>query len=147
MNIDNNTTTTNINNNTTDSNNINTNDTDNINRNITVKFRELSKGEVWGYKQQIEMLVNRRKELEEAGIYDVSGQNKIRKEHREEYRQLEDAISILQQKAAGAVNPQPIRKQKAAPKPKETRKQATEAERAEMLKNFAELKKSLRFAL
>ena len=147
MNIDNNNTTTNINNNNTDSNNINTNDTDNINRNITVKFRELSKGEVWGYKQQIDMLVNRRKELEEAGIYDVSGQNKIRKEHREEYRQLEDAISILQQKAAGAVNPQPIRKQKAAPKPKETRKQATEAERAEMLKNFAELKKSLRFAL
>ena len=144
MNIDN---TTNINNNNTDSNNINTNDTDNINRNITVKFRELSKGEVWGYKQQIDMLVNRRKELEEAGIYDVSGQTKIRKEHREEYRQLEDAISILQQKAAGAVNPQPIRKQKAAPKPKETRKAATEAERAEMLKNFAELKKSLRFAL
>ena len=145
MNIDN---TTNINNNNTDSNNNNNiNDTNNINRNITVKFRELSKGEVWGYKQQIEMLVNRRKELEEAGIYDVSGQNKIRKEHREEYRQLEDAISILQQKAAGAVNPQPIRKQKAAPKPKETRKQATEAERAEMLKNFAELKKSLRFAL
>ena len=145
MNIDN---TTNINNNNTDSNNNNNiNDTNNINRNITVKFRELSKGEVWGYKQQIDMLVNRRKELEEAGIYDVSGQNKIRKEHREEYRQLEDAISILQQKAAGAVNPQPIRKQKAAPKPKETRKQATEAERAEMLKNFAELKKSLRFAL
>ena len=130
MNIDNNTTTTNINNNTTDSNNNNTNDTDNINRNITVKFRELSKGEVWGYKQQIEMLVNRKKELEEAGIYDVSGQNKIRKQHREEYRQLSDAISILQQKAAGAVNPQP-----------------TEAERAEMLQNFAELKKSLRFAL
>ena len=144
MNIDN---TTNINNNNTDSNNINTNDTDNINRNITVKFRELSKGEVRGYKQQIELLVNRRKELEEAGIYDVSGQNKIRKEHREEYRQLEDAISILQQKAAGAVNPQPIRKQKAAPKPKETRKAATEAERAEMLQNCAELKKSLRFAL
>ena len=145
MNIDN---TTNINNNNTDSNNNNNiNDTNNINRNITVKFRELSKGEVWGYKQQIEMLVNRRKELEEAGIYDVSGQNKIRKEHREEYRQLEDAISILQQKAAGAVNPQPIRKQKAAPKPKETRKAATEAERAEMLKNFAELKKSLRYAL
>lgn len=147
MNIDNNTTTTNINNNTTDSNNNNTNDTDNINRNITVKFRELSKGEVWGYKQQIEMLVNRKKELEEAGIYDVSGQNKIQKQHREEYRQLSDAISILQQKAAGAVNPQPIRQQKAATKPKETRKAATEAERAEMLKNFAELKKSLRFAL
>ena len=145
MNIDN---TTNINNNNTDSNNNNNiNDTNNINRNITVKFRELSKGEVWGYKQQIDMLVNRRKELEEAGIYDVSGQNKIRKEHREEYRQLEDAISILQQKAAGAVNPQPIRQQKAATKPKETRKAATEAERAEMLKNFAELKKSLRFAL
>jgi len=144
MNIDN---TTNINNNNTDSNNINTNDTDNINNNITVKFRELSKGEVWGYKQQIDMLVNRKKELEEAGIYDVSGQNKIRKEHREEFKQLEDAISILQQKAAGAVNPQPIRQQKAAPKPKETRKQATEAERSEMLKNFAELKKSLRFAL
>ena len=147
MNIDNNNTTTNINNNNTDSNNINTNDTDNINRNITVKFRELSKGEVWGYKQQIEMLVNRKKELEEAGIYDVSGQNKIRKQHREEYRQLSDAISILQQKAAGAVNPQPIREQKAATKPKETRKAATEAERAQMLKNFAELKKSLRFAL
>ena len=147
MNIDNNNTTTNINNNNTDSNNINTNDTDNINRNITVKFRELSKGEVWGYKQQIEMLVNRKKELEEAGIYDVSGQNKIRKQHREEYRQLSDAISILQQKAAGAVNPQPIRQQKAATKPKETRKAATEAERAEMLQNFAELKKSLRFAL
>ena len=147
MNIDNNNTTTNINNNTTDSNNNNTNDTDNINRNITVKFRELSKGEVWGYKQQIEMLVNRKKELEEAGIYDVSGQNKIQKQHREEYRQLSDAISILQQKAAGAVNPQPIRQQKAATKPKETRKAATEAERAEMLKNFAELKKSLRFAL
>ena len=145
MNIDN---TTNINNNNTDSNNNNNiNDTNNINRNITVKFRELSKGEVWGYKQQIEMLVNRKKELEEAGIYDVSGQNKIRKEHREEYKQLNDAISILQQKAAGAVNPQPIRKQKAAPKPKETRKQATEAERAEMLKNFAELKKSVRCAL
>ena len=144
MNIDN---TTNINNNNTDSNNINTNDTDNINRNITVKFRELSKGEVWGYKQQIEMLVNRKKELEEAGIYDVSGQNKIQKQHREEYRQLSDAISILQQKAAGAVNPQPIRQQKAEAKPKETRKAATEAERAEMLKNFAELKKSLRFAL
>ena len=147
MNIDNNNTTTNINNNTTDSNNNNTNDTDNINRNITVKFRELSKGEVWGYKQQIEMLVNRKKELEEAGIYDVSGQNKIRKQHREEYRQLSDAISILQQKAAGAVNPQPIKEQKAATKPKETRKAATEAERAEMLKNFAELKKSLRFAV
>tara|TARA_R110002012_G_scaffold66637_1_gene174225 strand:+ start:126 stop:560 length:435 start_codon:yes stop_codon:yes gene_type:complete len=144
MNIDN---TTNINNNNTDSNNNNTNDTDNINRNITVKFRELSKGEVWGYRQQIEMLVNRKKELEEAGIYDVSGQNKIQKQHREEYRQLEDAISILQQKAAGAVNPQPIREQKAVTKPKETRKAATQAERAEMLKNFAELKKSLRFAV
>ena len=68
---------------------------------------ELSSKEIWQYERQIELLTNRIKELEEAGIYCVSGQNRIRPEHKAEHRQLGEAVSILQQKAAGIVNPKP----------------------------------------
>tara|TARA_R110001592_G_scaffold362722_3_gene677860 strand:+ start:63 stop:389 length:327 start_codon:yes stop_codon:yes gene_type:complete len=68
---------------------------------------ELSSKQIWQYERQIELLTNRIKELEEAGIYCVSGQNRIRPEHKAEHRQLGDAVSILQQKAAGIVNPKP----------------------------------------
>ena len=68
---------------------------------------ELSSKQIWQYERQIELLTNRIKELEEAGIYCVSGQNRIRPEHKAEHRQLGEAVSILQQKAAGIVNPKP----------------------------------------
>ena len=68
---------------------------------------ELSSKQIWQYERQIELLTNRIKELEEAGIYCVSGQNRIRPEHKAEHRQLREAVSILQQKAAGIVNPKP----------------------------------------
>tara|TARA_R110002012_G_scaffold204002_2_gene373528 strand:+ start:272 stop:622 length:351 start_codon:yes stop_codon:yes gene_type:complete len=72
-----------------------------------VRVVELSSKEIWQYERQIELLTNRIKELEEAGIYCVSGQNRIRPEHKDEHRQLREAVSILQQKAAGIVNPKP----------------------------------------
>jgi len=87
---------------------------------------ELNSKEIWTYERQIDLLTNRIKELEEAGIYCVSGYNKIQPEHKIEYRQLKDAVSIFQQKAAGIVNPEP---QVAARRPrKEPRKPRTDAE-------------------
>jgi hypothetical protein len=70
-----------------------------------VRVVELNSKEIWTYERQIDLLTNRIKELEEAGIYCVSGQNRIQPEHKTEYRQLKDAVSIFQQKAAGIVNP------------------------------------------
>tara|TARA_R110000751_G_scaffold42386_2_gene98518 strand:- start:341 stop:664 length:324 start_codon:yes stop_codon:yes gene_type:complete len=66
---------------------------------------ELNSKEIWQYERQIELLTNRIKELEEAGVYCVSGQNRIQPEHKVEHRQLGEAVSILQQKAAGIINP------------------------------------------
>ena len=122
--------------------NSNNTDTDSNNNKITEVYRELSRGEVWGFKQQVEMLQKRKKELEEAGIYCVSGSNQIRQEHRAEYRDLLDAISILEQKAAGKVNPQPMR-QKAARKPQKQQQTLTDAERLQFAQQLAELRKSL----
>tara|TARA_R100000664_G_scaffold2110_1_gene5415 strand:+ start:3448 stop:3819 length:372 start_codon:yes stop_codon:yes gene_type:complete len=82
--------------------------TDTVDNNrINVKVVERSSKEIWTYERQTELLASRLKELEEAGIYCVSGQNIIRPEHRAEYRQLKDAISNLKQKAAGIVDPKP----------------------------------------
>ena len=136
-----NSTITRIDNNLVKNNNNNT-DTDSNNNKITEVFRELSKGEVWGFKQQVEMLQKRKKELEEAGIYCVSGSNQIRQEHRAEYRELLDAISILEQKAAGKVNPQPMR-QKAARKPQKQQQMLTDAERLQFAQQLADLRKRL----
>tara|TARA_R100000152_G_C6765585_1_gene190409 strand:- start:311 stop:772 length:462 start_codon:yes stop_codon:yes gene_type:complete len=136
-----NSTITRIDNNLVKNNNNNT-DTDSNNNKITEVYRELSRGEVWGFKQQVEMLQKRKKELEEAGIYCVSGSNQIRQEHRAEYRELLDAISILEQKAAGKVNPQPMR-QKAARKPQKQQQTLTDAERLQFAQQLADLRKSL----
>ena len=122
--------------------NSNNTDTDSNNNKITEVFRELSRGEVWGFKQQVEMLQKRKRELEEAGIYCVSGSNQIRQEHKAEYRELLDAISILEQKAAGKVNPQPMR-QKAARKPQKQQQMLTDAERLQFAQQLAELRRSL----
>ena len=122
--------------------NNNNTDTDSNNNKITEVFRELSKGEVWGFKQQVEMLQKRKKELEEAGIYCVSGSNQIRQEHKAEYRELLDAISILEQKAAGKVNPQPMR-QKAARKQQKQQQMLTDAERLQFAQQLADLRKRL----
>lgn len=137
----NNSTITRIDNNLVKNSNNNT-DTDSNNNKITEVYRELSRGEVWGFKQQVEMLQKRKKELEEAGIYCVSGSNQIRQEHRAEYRELLDAISILEQKAAGKVNPQPMR-QKAARKPQKQQQTLTDAERLQFAQQLAELRRSL----
>ena len=137
----NNSTITRIDNNLVKNSNNNT-DTDSNNNKITEVYRELSRGEVWGFKQQVEMLQKRKKELEEAGIYCVSGSNQIRQEHRAEYRDLLDAISILEQKAAGKVNPQPMR-QKATRKPQKQQQTLTDAERLQFAQQLAELRKSL----
>jgi hypothetical protein len=137
----NNSTITRIDNNLVKNNNNNT-DTDSNNNKITEVYRELSRGEVWGFKQQVEMLQKRKKELEEAGIYCVSGGNQIRQEHRAEYRELLDAISILEQKAAGKVNPQPMR-QKAARKPQKQQQTLTDAERLQFAQQLADLRKRL----
>lgn len=137
----NNSTITRIDNNLVKNNNNNT-DTDSNNNKITEVYRELSRGEVWGFKQQVEMLQKRKKELEEAGIYCVSGSNQIRQEHKAEYRELLDAISILEQKAAGKVNPQPMR-QKAARKPQKQQQTLTDAERLQFAQQLADLRKSL----
>ena len=136
-----NSTITRIDNNLVKNSNNNT-DTDSNNNKITEVYRELSRGEVWGFKQQVEMLQKRKKELEEAGIYCVSGSNQIRQEHRAEYRELLDAISILEQKAAGKVNPQPMR-QKAARKPQKQQQTLTDAERLQFAQQLAELRRSL----
>tara|TARA_Y100000004_G_scaffold56341_1_gene62714 strand:- start:212 stop:670 length:459 start_codon:yes stop_codon:yes gene_type:complete len=136
----NNSTITRVDNNLVKNSNNNT-DTDNNNK-ITEVYRELSRGEVWGFKQQVEMLQKRKKELEEAGIYCVSGSNQIRPEHRAEYRDLLDAISILEQKAAGKVNPQPMR-QKATRKPQKQQQTLTDAERLQFAQQLAELRRSL----
>ena len=137
----NNSTITRIDNNLVKNSNNNT-DTDSNNNKITEVYRELSKGEVWGYKQQVEMLQKRKKELEEAGIYCVSGSNQIRQEHRAEYRELLDAISVLEQKAAGKVNPKPMR-QKAARKPQKQQQMLTDAERLQFAQQLADLRKRL----
>ena len=137
----NNSTITRIDNNLVKNSNNNT-DTDSNNNKITEVYRELSRGEVWGFKQQVEMLQKRKKELEEAGIYCVSGSNQIRPEHRAEYRDLLDAISILEQKAAGKVNPQPMR-QKATRKPQKQQQTLTDAERLQFAQQLAELRRSL----
>ena len=137
----NNSTITRIDNNLVKNSNNNT-DTDSNNNKITEVYRELSRGEVWGFKQQVEMLQKRKKELEEAGIYCVSGSNQIRQEHRAEYRELLDAISILEQKAAGKVNPQPMR-QKAARKPQKQQQMLTDAERLQFAQQLADLRKRL----
>jgi len=137
----NNSTITRLDNNLVKNSNNNT-DTDSNNNKITEVYRELSRGEVWGFKQQVEMLQKRKKELEEAGIYCVSGSNQIRQEHRAEYRDLLDAISILEQKAAGKVNPQPMR-QKAARKPQKQQQTLTDAERLQFAQQLADLRKSL----
>ena len=137
----NNSTITRIDNNLVKNNN-NTDTDSNNNNNITEVYRELSKGEVWGFKQQVEMLQKRKKELEEAGIYCVSGSNQIRQEHKAEYRELLDAISILEQKAAGKVNPKPMR-QKAARKPQQQRQTLTDAERLQFAQQLADLRKRL----
>ena len=138
----NNSTITRIDNNLVKNNNNNTDTDSNNNNKITEVFRELSKGEVWGFKQQVEMLQKRKRELEEAGIYCVSGSNQIRQEHKAEYRELLDAISILEQKAAGKVNPQPMR-QKAARKQKKQQQMLTDAERLQFAQQLADLRKSL----
>ena len=136
----NNSTITRIDNNLVKNNNT---DTDSNNNNkITEVFRELSKGEVWGFKQQVEMLQKRKRELEEAGIYCVSGSNQIRQEHKAEYRELLDAISILEQKAAGKVNPQPMR-QKVARKQQKQQQMLTDAERLQFAEQLADLRKRL----
>ena len=137
----NNSTITRLDNNLVKNSNNNT-DTDSNNNKITEVYRELSRGEVWGFKQQVEMLQKRKKELEEAGIYCVSGSNQIRQEHRAEYRELLDAISVLEQKAAGKVNPQPMR-QKAARKPQKQQQTLTDAERLQFAQQLADLRKSL----
>lgn len=137
----NNSTITRIDNNLVKNSNNNT-DTDSNNNKITEVYRELSRGEVWGFKQQVEMLQKRKRELEEAGIYCVSGSNQIRQEHRAEYRELLDAISILEQKAAGKVNPQPMR-QKAARKPQKQQQTLTDAERLQFAQQLADLRKRL----
>ena len=137
----NNSTITRIDNNLVKNNNNNT-DTDSNNNKITEVYRELSRGEVWGFKQQVEMLQKRKKELEEAGIYCVSGSNQIRQEHKAEYRELLDAISVLEQKAAGKVNPQPMR-QKAARKPQQQKQTLTDAERLQFAQQLADLRKRL----
>lgn len=137
----NNSTITRIDNNLVKNNNNNT-DTDINNNKITEVYRELSRGEVWGFKQQVEMLQKRKKELEEAGIYCVSGSNQIRQEHKAEYRELLDAISILEQKAAGKVNPKPMR-QKAARKPQKQQQTLTDAERLQFAQQLADLRKRL----
>mgnify|MGYP003136774645 CR=1 FL=1 len=138
----NNSTITRLDNNLVKNNNNNTDTDSNNNNKITEVFRELSKGEVWGFKQQVEMLQKRKRELEEAGIYCVSGSNQIRQEHKAEYRELLDAISILEQKAAGKVNPQPMR-QKAARKQKKQQQMLTDAERLQFAQQLADLRKSL----
>ena len=137
----NNSTITRIDNNLVKNNNNNT-DTDSNNNKITEVYRELSKGEVWGFKQQVEMLRKRKRELEEAGIYCVSGSNQIRQEHKAEYRELLDAISVLEQKAAGKVNPQPMR-QKAARKPQKQQQTLTDAERLQFAQQLADLRRRL----
>ena len=99
-----------------------------------VKVVELSSKEIWTFQKQVELLSNRKAELEEAGIYCVSGQNKIRPEHKAEHSQLGEAISILKQKAAGIVDPKP---QPARPQPTERRrKPVSDEERARLLKEF-----------
>lgn len=137
----NNSTITRIDNNLVKNNN-NTDTDSNNNDKITEVFRELSKGEVWGFKQQVEMLQKRKRELEEAGIYCVSGSNQIRQEHKAEYRELLDAISILEQKAAGKVNPQPMR-QKVARKQQKQQQMLTDAERLQFAEQLADLRKRL----
>ena len=72
-----------------------------------VKVVELSSKEIWTFERQIELLTNRLRELEEAGVYCVSGQNRIQPKHKAEYKQLREAVSILKQKAAGIVDPKP----------------------------------------
>ena len=103
-----------------------------------IRVVELNSKEIWTYERQIDLLTNRIKELEEAGIYCVSGYNKIQPEHKTEYRQLKDAVSIFQQKAAGIVNPQP---QVVARRPrKEPRKPRTDAEWKALATEFAKVR-------
>jgi hypothetical protein len=90
-----------------------------------MKVIELNSKEIWQYERQIELLTNRIKELEEAGVYCVSGQNRIQPEHKAEHRQLREAVSILQQKAAGIVNP---KAKVAVRKPIERRRPRTDEE-------------------
>tara|TARA_R110002020_G_scaffold16172_4_gene57287 strand:- start:140 stop:490 length:351 start_codon:yes stop_codon:yes gene_type:complete len=103
-----------------------------------VKVVERSSKEIWQYERQIELLSNRIKELEEAGEYCVSGQNRIQPQHKAEHRQLREAVSILQQKAAGIVNPRPkvaVRKPRA-----ERRRPRTDEEWEALATEFAKVR-------
>jgi hypothetical protein len=103
-----------------------------------VKVVERSSKEIWQYERQIELLSNRINELEEAGEYCVSGQNRIQLQHKAEHKQLKEAVSILQQKAAGIVNPRPkvtVRKPRA-----ERRRPRTDEEWEALATEFAKVR-------
>jgi hypothetical protein len=100
-----------------------------------IKVVELTSKEIWKYERQIELLTNRITELEEAGIYCVTGYNKIQPEHKTEFRQLKEAVSIFRQKAAGIVNPKPQVTTRRPPK--ERGKPLTDAEWKELATAFS----------
>lgn len=102
-----------------------------------VRVVELNSKEIWQYERQIELLANRIKELEELGEYCVSGQNRIQPEHKAEHRQLREAVSILQQKAAGIVNP---RAKVAVRKPIERKRPRTDEEWEALATAFAKVR-------
>ena len=101
-----------------------------------MKVIELNSKEIWTYERQVELLTKMIKEIQEAGIYCVSGQNKIRLGDRDELRQLTEAVSILEQKAAGIVNPRPQVKR---PEPEARRQPLTDAEWEEKASVFSAL--------
>ena len=101
----------------------------------------LNSKDAYSYKLQLEQVREQINLLVENGIYDVAG-NRIRKEDREQYRQLKRMEHHLRQLASGIEKPTPFAAEKKVEK-KDTRPKLTDEQRLEMARMLSETRKHL----
>lgn len=101
----------------------------------------LNSKDAYSYKLQLEQVREQMRMLEENGVYDVAG-NRIRKEDREQYRQLKRMEFHLRQLASGIEKPKPFAAEKKVEK-KDTRPRLTDEQRLEMARKLSEVRKHL----
>tara|TARA_B100001250_G_scaffold401356_1_gene413124 strand:- start:11066 stop:11410 length:345 start_codon:yes stop_codon:yes gene_type:complete len=97
----------------------------------------LSSKETYSYKLQLDTVREQMRQIEENGIYDIAG-NKIKKEDKEQYKQLKAMEHHLRQLASGIESPSPYKKPKQVEAKPETRRQMTDEERAQFAKMLSE---------
>lgn len=102
----------------------------------------LSSKETYSYKLQLDTVREQMRQLEENGIYDIAG-NKIKKQDREQYKQLKAMEHHLRQLASGIESPSPYKKPKQVEAKPETRRQMTDEERAQFAKMLSETRLSI----